>query len=82
MPGVERLSIDVAVRAAYEAAELGIPALALFPNTDPRLRDEAASEALNPENLVCRATRAIKRGGARDRHHHRCRARPLYEPRP
>ena len=61
MPGVERLSIDLAVRAAAEAAELGIPALALFPFTDPSLRNELASEALNPENLVCRACRAIKR---------------------
>jgi len=61
MPGVERLSIDTAVRAAHEAATLGIPALALFPYTDPALRDERASEALNPENLVCRACRAIKR---------------------
>ena len=61
MPGVERLSIGLAVRAAAEAAELGIPALALFPFTDPSLRNEQASEALNPENLVCRACRAIKR---------------------
>jgi porphobilinogen synthase len=61
MPGVERLSIDRAVRAAAEAAELGIPALALFPFTVPSLRNEQASEALNPENLVCRACRAIKR---------------------
>jgi porphobilinogen synthase len=61
MPGVERLSIDLAVRAAAEAAELGIPALALFPFTDPSLRNEQASEALNPQNLVCRACRAIKR---------------------
>jgi porphobilinogen synthase len=61
MPGVERLSIDLAVRAAAEAAELGIPALALFPFTDPSLRNEQASEALNPENLICRACREIKR---------------------
>jgi porphobilinogen synthase len=61
MPGVERFSIDQAVRAAAEAAELGIPALALFPFTDPSLRNEQASEALNPENLICRACRAIKR---------------------
>ena len=61
MPGVERLTIDEAVRAASEAAALGIPALALFPNTAPDLRNEEASEALNPENLVCRACRAIKR---------------------
>jgi porphobilinogen synthase len=61
MPGVERLSIDLSVRAAVEAAGLGIPALALFPFTDPNLRNEHASEALNPENLVCCACRAIKR---------------------
>jgi porphobilinogen synthase len=61
MPGVERFSIDQAVRAAIEAAAFGIPALALFPFTDPGLRNEQASEALNPANLVCRACRAIKR---------------------
>jgi porphobilinogen synthase len=61
MPGVARLSIDRAVRAAAEAAELGIPALALFPFAVPSLRNEQAGEALNPENLVCRACRAIKR---------------------
>jgi len=61
MPGVERLSINEAVRAAAEAARLGIPALALFPFTEPGLRNEQGSEALNPNNLVCRACRAIKR---------------------
>ena len=61
MPGVERLSIDLAVTAAEEAAELGIPAIALFPYTQPKLRDETAAEAFNPENLVCRAVRAIKK---------------------
>ena len=61
MPGVERLSIDLAVTAAEEAAELGIPAIALFPFTQPKLRDETAAEAFNPENLVCRAVRAIKK---------------------
>src|SRR6202047_151836 len=61
MPGVERLSISQAVRAAADAAKLGIPALALFPFTEPSLRNEQASEALNPNNLVCRACRAIKR---------------------
>ena len=60
MPGVERLTVDLAIRAAEEAAALGLPAIALFPNTDPSLRDEAASEAVNPGNLVCRAVRAIK----------------------
>jgi porphobilinogen synthase len=60
MPGVERLSVDLAVKAAEEAAALGLPAIALFPNTDGSLRDDQASEALNPGNLVCRAVRAIK----------------------
>src|SRR5499427_3506079 len=60
MPGVERLSVDEAVREAERAAKLGIPCLALFPYTDPKLRDEDGSEALNPDNLVCRAIRAIK----------------------
>ena len=61
MPGVERLSIDEAVRDAERAAKLAIPCIALFPYTDPRLRDERGSEALNPDNLVCRAIRAIKK---------------------
>jgi porphobilinogen synthase len=60
MPGVERLSIDLAVSAARQAAAEGIPALALFPNTDPARRSEDAEEAINPDNLVCRALRAIK----------------------
>jgi porphobilinogen synthase len=60
MPGVERLSIDLAVGAAGEAAALGIPAIALFPYTDASLRDAEASEALDRNNLVCRAVRAIK----------------------
>jgi porphobilinogen synthase len=61
MPGVERLSVDQTVVAAKTAAELGIPAIALFPFTDPALKDENGSEALNENNLVCRAVRAIKR---------------------
>ncbi len=61
MPDVERLSVDEAVRAAERAAKLTIPCLALFPYTDPRRRDDAGSEALNPDNLVCRAIRAIKK---------------------
>ncbi|MDR6955173.1 porphobilinogen synthase [Ancylobacter sp. 3268] len=60
MPGVERLSVDQAVREAERAAELGIPALALFPYTDPELRTVDGREALNRDNLVCRALRAIK----------------------
>jgi len=61
MPGVERLSVDQAVAAAERAAKLTIPCLALFPYTDPSLRDETGSEALNPDNLVCRSLRAIKK---------------------
>ena len=61
MPGVERLSIDHAVKAAEEARALGIPVLALFPATDPKLKTDDGREALNPENLVCRAVRAIKK---------------------
>jgi len=61
MPGVERLSVDQAVRDAERAAELLIPCIALFPYTDPKLRDETGSEALNADNLVCRAVRAIKK---------------------
>ncbi|MGA8951149.1 MAG: porphobilinogen synthase [Xanthobacteraceae bacterium] len=61
MPGVDRLSVDEAVHAAERAAELSIPCIALFPYTEPGRRDDAGSEALNPDNLVCRAIRAIKR---------------------
>jgi porphobilinogen synthase len=61
LPGVERLSIEEAVREAERAAQLNIPCLALFPYTDPSLRDADGTEALNPENLVCAATRAIKK---------------------
>jgi len=61
MPGVERLSIDEAVRDVERAAKLKIPCVALFPYTDPALRCEAGAEALNPDNLVCRALRAIKK---------------------
>jgi porphobilinogen synthase len=60
MPGVERLSIDAAVAAAREAEQLGIPAIALFPATDPKLKTDDGREALNPENVVCRTVRAVK----------------------
>src|SRR5438128_12602581 len=52
MPGVDRLPIDEIVRAAERASKLTIPCIALFPYTDPNLRDETGSEALNAENLV------------------------------
>ncbi len=60
MPGVERLTIDRVVRAAEDAASLGIPAICLFPYTDPSLKTELCEEAWNPENLSNRAVRAIK----------------------
>ncbi|MGC1272106.1 MAG: porphobilinogen synthase [Planctomycetaceae bacterium] len=60
MPGVERLSVDLLVEAVGEAAGLGIPAIALFPKTDPKLKTDDAAEAFNADNLVCRAVRAIK----------------------
>lgn len=61
MPGVERLTVDQIVRDAERAAQLKIPCIALFPFTEPSLRDETGSEALNPDNLVCQAVRAIKK---------------------
>jgi porphobilinogen synthase len=60
MPGVERLSVDLLASAAKEAAQLGIPVIALFPQTPPSLKTDDGREALNPDNLVCRAVRAIK----------------------
>ncbi len=61
MPGVDRLSIDEAMREAERAAKLDIPAIAFFPYTEPHLKDEHGSEAYNEGNLVCRACRAIKK---------------------
>ncbi|QCE34011.1 porphobilinogen synthase [Acetobacteraceae bacterium] len=60
MPGVNRLSIDLAVAAAKEAISLGVSTIALFPATPAHLLDEKGSESLNPDNLVCQATRALK----------------------
>src|ERR1041384_2718073 len=61
MPGVSRLSVDIAVGAAEEAAKLEIPVVALFPYTEPSLRTEDGREATNASNLICRAVRAIKK---------------------
>ena len=61
MPGVERLSADLAAREAERAAKLGIPAVALFPYIDMALRDQTGSEILNPKNVMCAAARAIKK---------------------
>ena len=60
MPGVERLSLDLIAGAAAEARDLGIPAICLFPYTDPSLKTADCREAWNPENLTNRAIRAIK----------------------
>lgn len=60
MPGVSRLTIDRVVKAAEEAASLGIPAICLFPYIDTSLKTELCEEAWNPDNLSNRATRAIK----------------------
>ena len=60
MPGIERLSVDEAVREAERAMKLDIPAIAFFPYTEASLKDEGGSEAFNEQNLVCKACRAIK----------------------
>jgi porphobilinogen synthase len=60
MPGVERLSVDLLVEAVGTAAKLGIPAVAIFPVTDPVKKTPDGEEAANPDNLCCRAVRAIK----------------------
>jgi porphobilinogen synthase len=61
MPGAYRLSIAALVDAAGEAAALGIPTIAVFPATDPALKDADGSEAVNPDNLICRAVSALKK---------------------
>ena len=60
LPGVERLGIAQLIEAAKEAAALGIPAIALFPVTPPEKKSEDGRQAINPDNLVCRAIRAVK----------------------
>ena len=61
MPGVVRVTVDRVAKHVEPAVQLGIPAVALFPMTPRDKRDEEGTEALNPENLVCRASRALKR---------------------
>ena len=60
LPGVSRWSVDGIVARGREACDLGIPCLALFPNTPAALRSAGGEEALNPDNLMCRAIRALK----------------------
>jgi porphobilinogen synthase len=60
LPGVSRWSVDRLADQARTARDLGIPCVALFPNTPPDLRTVGAAEALNPDNLICKAIRAVK----------------------
>jgi len=60
MPGVERLSVDATVKAASDALELGIPAIAIFPVIEQRLKTDDGRHALDPDNLACRAVRAVR----------------------
>ena len=60
MPGVERLPIDGVVKAADDARQLGIPALALFPVVEPKHKSDDARHAYDPDNLVCRTVRAVR----------------------
>ncbi|MEO1168587.1 MAG: porphobilinogen synthase [Pseudomonadota bacterium] len=60
MPGVSRWPVEQIAERAAEAADAGIPCVALFPNTQPELRSDDGGEALNPDNLMCRAIGAIK----------------------
>jgi porphobilinogen synthase len=61
MPGVNRYSVDQIVMQAEKAAMLGIPLIAIFPNTDPKRRTPDGEEACNPQNLTCQAVQAIKK---------------------
>ena len=78
LPGVSRWSVDNIAKRAREARDLGIPCIALFPNTPHSLRTPDGREALNPDNLICRAIKAIKDASARGGSAHRRRARSLY----
>ena len=60
LPGVSRWSVDGIVARAAEAIDLGVPCIALFPNTQPDRRSDDGAEALNPDNLICRAIKAVK----------------------
>ena len=60
MPGVQRLTIDLLVARAAEARDLEIPVIAIFPVVDPALKNLTGDEATNPDNLICRAVRAVK----------------------
>src|SRR6516165_5032477 len=61
MPGVDRLSVSEAARAAEQAGKLGIPAVAIFPHVDGTKKDRTGSEATNPKGIVCEAVRTMKK---------------------
>ncbi len=61
MPGQQRVTLDLLARHVEKAVRLGIPAIALFPATPPELKDEEGTEAANPDNLICRAARLLKK---------------------
>ena len=82
MPDAFRLSIPALIDAAGEAAALGIPTVAVFPAVDPALKDPEGREAVNPENLVCRAVAALKQALPRSRRPVRRGARPVHLARP
>ena len=82
MPGVFRMTIDLAVKEAERAAKLGIPALATFPNVDLSLRDQTGSHILDAGQRHQPRHPRHQSSGARDRHHHRRRARPFHQPWP
>jgi porphobilinogen synthase len=82
MPGVERMSLDRLLPVAERGAELGVPALALFPVVDGSRKTPGAEEAWNPDGLVPRRGGALKREFPRTRRDHRRRARSLHQPRP
>ena len=82
MPGISRYSVDLLVDAAAEVAELGVPAVALFPNVDAGKRSLDGAEAYNPDGLVPLAVSAIKAALPGARRHHGRRPRSVHEPRP
>ena len=61
MPGVERLSIDLLLQEVEDLLELGVPSIALFPNTEVKDKSETGHHAYNPDNLVCRTVQAVKK---------------------
>jgi hypothetical protein len=82
MPGVERLSLDLLLPVAEECVKLEIPVMALFPVIDQSLKDYEGSEALNPDGLIPRVVRALKKEFPQSGRHDRRGAGPLHHPWP